>query len=434
MMYLQSFVSAVFGEGDAELAHFVGALKLPEEMVIAGSKFCSSVQVFQAFQKASGIDAAKFLKVKPHIFEQCVLPHVTDFSPNILRELHKQSMHLVLDKVQLDDEMWQNVIGHAVSENMVQMIEVLAKVRPNFAASTVYCNDADNNLLFAAVLKNAPGSVRALLPLIDVNTPDANGTTPLLHAILDDHLKCVVALLESGKCDFSIANNEGVSPASVLSDLSNSNGKYVAEAIIFVEMNRQLAARGVKSNTVQRSTSNGDSNKASDYANHSVDQIVKLVEAESPEFVAKLLNESALNHLTNDDLITLLQLALGCKNEEFLKSVANRMDPDTRFPIEKTDNCTPFHACVRMKYAEAVPILIKYFDINAQDENGNTALHLAVKKGNEFLVRALLETGKIDFAVQNKNRCTAEELKHSEFGKLCNARLISTALKMVQTK
>ncbi|PAV90245.1 hypothetical protein WR25_18243 [Diploscapter pachys] len=67
---------------------------------------------------------------------------------------------------------------------------------------------------------------------------------------------------------------------------------------------------------------------------------------------------------------------------------------------------TPLHyACTRGLIDNAMAIIesSSFIQINAQDRKGNTALHLAVKGGHEYLVTLLLKHPAIEKDIENKN-------------------------------
>lgn len=64
---------------------------------------------------------------------------------------------------------------------------------------------------------------------------------------------------------------------------------------------------------------------------------------------------------------------------------------------------TPLMVAATLNRTEILQILINVkCDVNATDENGNTALHLAVDEGNTDIVRKLVRSGKTLYLIDLK--------------------------------
>ncbi|GAM26304.1 hypothetical protein SAMD00019534_094790 [Acytostelium subglobosum LB1] len=93
------------------------------------------------------------------------------------------------------------------------------------------------------------------------------------------------------------------------------------------------------------------------------------------------------------------------------------LDPENKVNINAKDAIgqTALMWAAKNGYDDIIRILIKYrAGLNVQDPLGETAAHKAAYKDNVPCIKALVDTGKIDLTLQNKNGQTPLNLAKSE--------------------
>jgi E3 ubiquitin-protein ligase mind-bomb len=123
-----------------------------------------------------------------------------------------------------------------------------------------------------------------------------------------------------------------------------------------------------------------------------------------PSDLFKLILEKSNNvNAQDDEGWTALHCAITHKSEVATKELLNHKDVDVN--IKNNNNCTPLHFA--SNYWRDIPvdlfnsILEKTNDINAQDEDGRTALHWAISENSEIVVKELLNHNDVDVNVKN---------------------------------
>jgi E3 ubiquitin-protein ligase mind-bomb len=108
---------------------------------------------------------------------------------------------------------------------------------------------------------------------------------------------------------------------------------------------------------------------------------------------------------------TVLHVAIMGKSETAIKELVKRNDVDVN--LKNNQNQTALHLTSVMKdipiYLFRI-ILEKSTDVNAQDENGNTALHWAIMSKSEIATNQLLNYNDADVTIKNHKNQTAFDL------------------------
>lgn len=101
---------------------------------------------------------------------------------------------------------------------------------------------------------------------------------------------------------------------------------------------------------------------------------------------------------------------------EYLQTLSEHMGVFSKEDMRRYDHRTPLHnACIYKYHDNAITILKEMFDkyigtcgkimdINAQDEDGNTPLHYAVERSDEYNISQLLHYGADPFIPNNKGK------------------------------
>ena len=203
--------------------------------------------------------------------------------------------------------------------------------------------------LILAIEKGHLEVVRALLKheAVDVNIKDCDGTTALISACLGGHSEVVSALLNHHRVDVNIKNNDG----RTAFDLARMYGKLNVVCLLEERMERE--------NLLE------EKNPAGSDATRNQDRSKRL----------KMINTASTNpvhvHLQCSYGKTALHLA---SQNDGLEEIVRKLNQQN-----------------------------KVLDVNIMDNDGETALIVASKKGHLDVVRALLDHDDVDVNVQNKD-------------------------------
>lgn len=108
---------------------------------------------------------------------------------------------------------------------------------------------------------------------------------------------------------------------------------------------------------------------------------------------------------------TLLHNAAYRNHPEFVEFWATRLKLPVNVFLNTESRQTPLHIAARRGHVSVIENLYRHgADLNAQDNEGNTALHIAVQNNNAEVIRALLsDCAGVDEHAVAKNRQTAFE-------------------------
>ncbi|XP_062449164.1 E3 ubiquitin-protein ligase MIB2 isoform X1 [Rhea pennata] len=219
--------------------------------------------------------------------------------------------------VNLRDEEGDAALHYAAFGNQAEVARVLI----GKGASTDLLNNAKCTALYVAVSQGFTEVVRALCELnCDVNLPDSQGDTPLHYAITADYKVIIEILTEVPNIDFTVQNCQGFN----LLHYSALKGNKPAVKKILARA-RQLV----------------DSKK--------------------------------------EDGFTALHLAALNNHKEVAEILIKEGRCDVN--LKNNRNQTPLHLAVIQGHVEMVQLLVSEgSDVNAEDEDGDTAMHIALER------------------------------------------------------
>ena len=163
---------------------------------------------------------------------------------------------------------------------------------------------------------------------------------------------------------------------------------------------------------------------------HKTCQLYNVVTNQGCNFmgIETLTKDSAveINIQTGPFLNTLLHTAIIRKypiqSESIVISIINALLENKSVNLVLTNNegNTPLHSAIEERYFIVAKILIqtmieRNFDLNTQNKNGDTALHLATKYNQIALIAQLLQAPNIQINLPNNAHKTATDLA-SDFG------------------
>ncbi len=197
---------------------------------------------------------------------------------------------------------------------------------------------------------------------IDINYCDNDGYTALCHACMVGSRDIIKILIENG-ADVCFTSNNGETPLHLAANYGNK------------EILRMLL-------------DNGADIDATD--NRGKSSIIYAVKAGKGD-AAKFLKESGADiNLTDDSGITAIDYA----NIGGRASIIKNVFQDAEIHTDTYGN-TPLHLACYNAQSEAVRVLLQNpeIDINAVNDLGVTALHVAVENSNIYITELLLKAG-----------------------------------------
>ncbi|NXC86658.1 MIB2 ligase, partial [Cercotrichas coryphoeus] len=245
--------------------------------------------------------------------------------------------------IDLRDDEGDTALHYAAFGNQAEVARVLLAK----GASADLLNNAKCTALYIAVSQGFTEVVRALCELnCDVNLPDSQGDTPLHYAITLDYKVVIEILTEVPNIDFTVQNCQGFN----LLHYSALKGNKLAIKKILARA-RQLV----------------DSKKEDGFT---------------------ALHLAALNNH--------MEVA-----EILIKEVRNHSKPPSRKPNNR--NQSPLHLAVIQGHVGMVQLLVSQgSDVNAEDEDGDTAMHIALERQQLMALAMEKREGEMGAALLSK--------------------------------
>jgi ankyrin repeat protein len=221
------------------------------------------------------------------------------------------------------------------------------------------------NLLMLAAVMNKASCIPVLCARFAVDTPDKHGKTPLMRAIAAGHVNAAKALLSNGAC-ITIKDLQGRTAIAHADSRSPADMKIaISEAL----ESRFLPA-----------LKNGD---------------LELVN----EYIAVFQGDISRFHGEGDT--SPLFTAVTSGHTDIVSALANipGMDLTNRYR-----SSTLLHAAALYGYAEITSFLLRHgCSVDERDDFGNTPLIVAAKYEHPAVIKVLLEEGRANAKMLNKN-------------------------------
>ncbi|XP_025906749.1 E3 ubiquitin-protein ligase MIB2 isoform X1 [Nothoprocta perdicaria] len=241
--------------------------------------------------------------------------------------------------VNLRDEEGDAALHYTAFGNQAEVARLLVSK----GASTDLLNNAKRTALCIAVNQGFTDVVRVLCELnCDVNLPDSQGDTPLHCAVTADYKVIIEILTEVPNIDFTVQNCQGFN----LLHYSALKGNKLAVKMILARA-RQLV----------------DSKK--------------------------------------EDGFTALHLAALNNHKEVAEILIKEGRCDVN--LKNNRNQTPLHLAVIQGHVEMVQLLVSEgSDVNAEDEDGDTAIHIALERQQLMSVMMEKHEGEVGLSLLSK--------------------------------
>lgn len=395
-------------------------------------------------------------------------------------------------KVKLDvvNNKGNNAIMEAAQNNRADIVWELLK-QEYFRKNINYKNKEGRSLLLIAAVEGYTGLADLLLKqkddkdslIVDIDTQNAYGSTPLMIALSKDHLGIANKLLDQDKIDVTLVDQ--FKQTSLMFSVykgTYSITKKILERIpadlrktyVNVKSLNQLTAieAAVCNNNAKMvelllkygadvNTKFEDETMLMFAARNGFTKIVRLLlDAGADVNIKNNAKETALDIVKEsdfrDEIIQLLQnaepefLQLGLSNREvnnrFKKAVESKSAKDVDQLLHQYNNGNMmvsdesinemFVKAAGSGSGEVFNLLLSYIkDFNFKDKNGNTALMAAAKNGRAFIVSRLLKyPGRIDINAENKENYTALMMAVEEGHKSIVRELLDEGAKISNSK
>jgi E3 ubiquitin-protein ligase mind-bomb len=259
----------------------------------------------------------------------------------------------------------------------------------------------------------------------DVNAQDERGNTALHVAIIEENKTAVKVLLKRKEIDFNLNNNQNHTalhyacclwkniPGNLLTKILEKSadvnvqekGGHTALHWAIILENRTAVEELLKRKDVNVNLKNNNNQTALHSAAQWKDIPIDLF--------TKILEESTDVNAQTDKGTTALHWATFKQSTTAVEELLKR--DDVIVNLKNNNNVTALHYACCWK-DDLLPIelftkiLEKSTDINAKDENGCTALHLAIALENRTAVEELLKRDDVNVNVNNNNNQTALNL------------------------
>ncbi len=278
-------------------------------------------------------------------------------------------------------------------------------------------------LHFACLWKNIPVEMfRVILEkTTDVNAQEKDGWTALHGAISEENETVVGELLKCKDVDFNIKNNNNQTALNFASSWKNipvEMFKIILEKItdvnaqekdgwtaleVAIRSESEIAVKEMlKRKDVDVNLKNKYNHTALDYA---------FCWKNMPIDLLRIILEKSTDINAQDENDTALHVAIGQENRTAVEELLKRDDVNVN--LKNNQNLTALHVAslwVDIPIDLFRVILEKSTDVNAQEGDGNTALHLAIMYKSATALKELLKCEEIDFNLNNNKNQTARFL------------------------
>ncbi|XP_046647767.1 serine/threonine-protein phosphatase 6 regulatory ankyrin repeat subunit B-like [Daphnia pulicaria] len=301
--------------------------------------------------------------------------------------------------------------------------KILSQLK-NYDVNTTDCK-GDTPLYLAIRLKREFDLIKKILARTNsenVNKHNEHGNTALHFAILNQSEAVVEELLKRMDVDVNVKNNNNHTALHVTSMWVDIPIDWFRDIL---RKSTDVNAQDQWGNTALQTAILGMSKRAvKELLKHnSVDVNIKSNQEQTTlhfasewrnipiDLFRKILEKSTDVNAQNANGNTALQLAIVKKCEAMIKELVNHKDVDLN--LKDNDYCTALQLA---SSRNNVPvdlfriILEKSTDVNAQEKNGHTALHLAIALENRTAVEEVLKHKDVDVNLKNNDNQTALHL------------------------
>jgi ankyrin repeat protein len=333
-----------------------------------------------------------------NLFNQ-MLKLVDSFTPSDMRLIYKSGLD-----IQKTTIMFNRLIQESKTKDALELVSLL----PDEKRLVILGNkDADGKTIFHkfAML----GQLELLTKAIEIipvgekskilNIQDAEGKTALHYAaqrkngiISSNGKKIASVLLENGG-DANVRDQEGKTPL-------------------------HYAAEKGRARTVNRMLQNTDVRVVDTMDNQGKTALHLAAASNNRTSAALLLKNGANPYLMDKQNKSVLEYGLE-KGRKFFDLMTKKAKPEYKFDQDQQSETANagFFSLLKTAIKSKVPNTVlkfltkeKKFDLGVRDQDGNNALHLALKNADEETAKLLLKHGSTSIGVRNKDGKTARDI------------------------
>ncbi len=245
----------------------------------------------------------------------------------------------------------------------------------NSSLETEIIVDLNNFSLHESVNANDIDKINMLIStgVIDINSPDEAGNTPLYLAVSNNNVSLAAHLISLG-ADMNLTNNEDVSLLHVMAAYED-----VTLLSLVIKQIKNINARSVDGNTPLH---------------------VAVYENNNPKLIEMLLYYGAKINALNGNNSNLLHLAIGKEGPINTNIIDLLLDNKIKINARDNSGNTPLHIAVQRDNIQPELIeflLLKGANPTIKNDAGYTAFHLSIVSGADInIVRVLLQVDKIN--------------------------------------
>jgi ankyrin repeat protein len=288
-----------------------------------------------------------------------------------------------IDYIDIDGK---TILYYPIKYGYNNIFKIILDNSKDIIGITIYnIKDKNNNTpLHYAVLYNNSVALNVLLDIdSNINIANDEGNTPLHIAVYNNNIDNINLLLKSKVIDVNLLNNQGLSVFHIA-----VIKRYIDVIKIFINDKR------FNINTIE--------------TKYNMTPLMYLLDINYLNIIIEMLNNGAL--LSNQDIYG-NNILHHCLIENkidiflFLKNYKNNKIIDNQINIK---GCTPLHILLENFNNIDIDLnnIIINTNINLQDNNGNTCMHLLCKNNLWLKVKNILIKKKIDLFIYNLNNET----------------------------
>ena len=290
--------------------------------------------------------------------------------------------------VNMKNDRGQSLIHLAILGQSAEMSEAII----NYGAD-LEARDREGNTALLLASKQAKSQIAKLLITKDarINIKNNSGEMPLYLAIKND-LQDVVREL--------IQKNAQVDAVFEITKIRNetSLGNRMAKALVIhgIETNEiTLVKQALKYRP-----------KVGFLAANAYPNVLRKAAKKNRVDLFLLLIDNQANTKLEPEGLSALHIAIDEKNEVLTQQLLEKSIG--RNTLTNT-GVNPFHFAARVGFTQGLTLLLKYYDIDMQDDRKNTALHYAVEGDQPEMIRELLSKGA-NPKIKNENRWNPKKM------------------------
>lgn len=279
------------------------------------------------------------------------------------------------------DKEGKSILFYAIKLNFNEIIDILieeSNEQIGIPILDIQDRDGQTPIIYSIKFGNIIAFDK-LIKTSNLNIKDKDGFVPLHHSIFAGSYEICSKLIKTKQIDINSRSNIGETPLHISCNLQNQ------------EITKLLLE-------------NGADTQAQDYENE-LAPLHYAVNLNNKELVNILLKYDADIYIQDGFGNTSIHYACIENNIEILKILINKNKEKTNYNLWNLDSKIPLHIVFEnnKNIENYLELLLKDSNLNIQDSNGNTCLHLLCKAKLWRKYKNILEQKKLDMLIKNKD-------------------------------